>query len=186
VTTSMETRIDRRWRMELAELAELAGASGGRLSFDETADGLRLRLRCRSPIRRGEAEPVVEMVDHVLDVMRSPEWPAAPLLVLHRSPRGVVHPNLLEVTADTPDWLVRVGRGYVCYCQRPSPTLRLVDIVRQLYDMLGFRYARYTLSDPLSPYAVRWTRRVLETRPGLLPTETEPLTPSPDGDRSCG
>ncbi len=171
-----------RWEKELGELEELARRANGKLSFETKPDGLRLQLSCRSPVARAGREPLIGVCEHVIDILRPDAWPVERLLVFHRRPVDILHPNVFYPTEDdtpdsVPEWWQRLGRGVVCYTDRPAPQLRLADIVEQLYDMLGYRFGRYSreLRDCLSPPAVRWVNRVLAETPELIPTEQRAL-----------
>lgn len=183
----MQDYIEARWRSEVEELEELAAKTGGKLVVNEIPDGLRLRLRCKSPVRprgaAGSGEPEVRDVVHDLAILRTPDWPAVPVVVLHLEPATLVHPNVLHPGPDDPT-LPGAPFGLVCYQSRGSCGRRLTDVVSTLHALLGFRYGKWSrdASDCLSPSAVRWANRLVERDPGAFPTERSPLVECLSGD----
>ncbi len=181
--------MDRRWARELAELDDVAARSGGRFRYVATPHGLRLFLTCRSPIADDAGAPVVEEVEHEVELLRPERWPAVPLTLFHRRPAGLVHPNVFRPGPDLPALLRGLPSGLVCYAQRHMSALRLATLVEHLYDMLGYRHGRYTrdLADCLAPEAVRWVNRVVADDPSTLPTERRPLVAArrPAGTRGA-
>lgn len=142
--------------------------------------GLRWRYSCCSPILRSGTEPVIETLDHVVDLVRPPAWPSEPVLLIHRQPVGVLHPNIRYPTPTDPTPLRHFARGAICYASRVSPRFRIAALAEHVYDMLGYRFGKYSrsLADCLSPAAVRWVNEVLATNPELLPTERRPFIES--------
>lgn len=170
-----------RWYHDLDDLQALQ--TGGKFSFEVTLGGVRLFYNCRSPVLRSDAlQPVIEQLDHLIDVLRTEGWPAEPLTLMHRQPVGVLHPNIYFPRPDDTNPIRHFGRGLICYSAHASAGLRLATLAEHVYDMLGYRFGRYSrsLSDCLSPTAVRWVNQVLATTPELLPTERRPFIERPN------
>lgn len=171
--------IRKRWQMEVGELEELETRTGGKFRFRQTPIGLQIVLTCRSPVARGSdvGDPAFEDCQHVVDLLRPPHWPAQSPILIHRLPKGVLHPNIYYPAGSEPGLQPGLPRGWTCYTDRPSPQQRLAIIVEQVYDMLGYRFGKYSrsLADCLNPNAVRWVNRVLAENPEWLPTERRPF-----------
>lgn len=169
--------MDVRWSRELAELDDVAARSGGRFRYTETPGGLRFFITCRSPIADGDGRPAIEEVEHEIDLLRPDGWPAAPTVLMHRRPAGLVHPNVFYPGPAAPALVRQLPPGLVCYARHHRAALRLATLVEHVYDMLGYRNGRYTvdLTDCLAPDAVRWVNGVLADNPSALPTERRPL-----------
>lgn len=176
-----------RWQQELHDLAALVPRTDGKFEFETILGGVRLYLHCRSPVRQEDGEVVIAEWRHVIDLLRPPQWPARRPLLRHREPVGVLHPNIFyptseETVGQVPDWW-QLGRGIICYSQSqiPAVQLRLVHIVETVWDMLGYRWGKYSRSRNhcLAPTAVRWLNNTLASSPELIPTERRPLVGRP-------
>ncbi len=176
--------LEQRWQTEIEELQALADRTEGKLTVAQIPDGVRLKLRCRSPVRiegRGNGEPEVRDVVHDMVVLRGQDWPAVPVLVIHLEPATLVHPNVLHPGPGDPI-VPGAPLGVVCYQGKGSSRRRLTDVVSALHALLGYRYGRFSrnANDCLSPYGVRYANTVLERDPGEFPTERSPLVAQND------
>lgn len=174
--------IDERWAKEIDELADLVSRCGGRFQFGARPDGVLVRLICRSPLRVEGGEPEIREVEHELLIVRPSNWPASPPHVLHRSPRTLVHGNVLypEPGERTP---LFAPRGLVCWTHRWSPSIRLTNVVLAIYDILTYRMGRFATdaSDCLSRSSVVWANEALARDPDVFPTDERPLIVSGNG-----
>jgi len=169
--------LDARWLREIEELADLARRCDGRLDFATQPGSVAVRLRCRSPLRVEGGAPRVTEVDHRLQIVRPSNWPAGPLMVLHRWPRSLVHGNVSYPEPGARNRATLLPLGLVCYTHRWSPSIRLTAVVRSVYDLLAYRMGRFSTDthDCLSPGAVRWANATLERDPDAFPTDRRPL-----------
>jgi hypothetical protein len=179
--TALSRPLCTRWSTEVQDLRALKERAGGRFDFAETAAGVRCEMEVRAPLRAPDGEIEIAVNRHPIELRRTEHWPAEPPVAIHQRPDLIWHPNILSQARqegpltsprDVGLWLFR---GAICYRGRSSVQPRLVDIVTQIYEMLGFRWGRYSrlTTDVWNVEAVRWVTWA-DAR-GLLPTETRPL-----------
>ena len=177
-------RLERRWLSETAELRALAHRSCHRLVVEEaTATQVWLGLSCTSAFRVGPGDPTVAHAVHRLALFRPDTWPGTPVQAVHQHPIGIFHPNIAPAVVDAASPADRIVamqrlfglfcRGVICYGQA-SPTTRLVDVVVQIYNMLGFRFGTFAQSgEHLNLEAGRWAQEM--ARAHRFPLERRPL-----------
>lgn len=169
---------------DIADLRDFAYHTFGRLQLvycDHTH--VKLRLNCRSATKvRNAREPEISELEHRIDLFILSAYPAEPVVALHKHPEHVFHPNIASLNGLDPSPVQRVIRGFICFSSHHSPQRTLVDVVCQVYDVLGYRSGRLStdLSDCLNREAVVWANRMAET--GLFPLERRYLR-VPEGDK---
>lgn len=163
---------------DTAALRDLAAHTFGRLQLvycDPTY--IKLRMNCRSATMADNLkEPMLGDYEHRIDLFIPPVYPAEPVVALHKHPTHIFHPNIAAWSQGSDPLLVRrLMRGFICYSGHHSPGRTLVDVVRQLYDVIGYRAGRFStnLSDCLNKEAVVWANQMAETN--LFPLERRPL-----------
>lgn len=181
---TVQTRLDQRWWSEVAEVRSLAGRSDGRLRLlTATIARVQVEMSCISAFRQGAQEPTVAHAAHRIALLRLDTWPASPVQAVHEHPSGVFHPNIapeFDGGASPTDQIANVQRllglfcaGAICYGQA-SPSTRLVDVIGQIYNMIGFRFQAFARSgEHLNIEAGRWAQGMM--RDNRLPLEKRPL-----------
>jgi hypothetical protein len=177
----MNKRLRMRRERDKNELIEFADGTD-RLRIVHM-DNIRvtIEMTCRSVIKRPKEEPIIDDFTHTLTLLIPIAYPAEPLHVIHKEPKHLFHPNVLspyfgEGEIDISELLGRqLAAGMVCYSHQHSVQQTLLKTVTHLYDMLGFRFGRYstTQSDCLNPGSVKWVRD--NEAKGLFPLESKPL-----------
>ena len=162
---------------DLAALRDLAAHTSGRLYlayYDPTV--VKLRMNCRSVVKARDAkEPVVGDYEHRIDLFIPSTYPTEPIVALHKNPTHIFHPNIASWPRVPDPLLVHRLMKVICFSNHHSPQRTLVDVVRQLYDLIGYRAGRFStnLSDCLNSDAVIWANRMAGT--SLFPLERRPL-----------
>ncbi len=180
-------RLDQRWRAEIHELEDLAARSHGRLSIrSATGSSVRLELECIAAFHHGSLTdaPKIGVANHQIKLVRAENWPAEQVSALHEGPPGIWHPNILGgLNASLSEQPVvamqqiagALHPGLICYGSA-RPGLRLVDIVQQIYNILGYRYGAYARRhEHLNLPALQWVNQMLATDPAFFPLERRPL-----------
>lgn len=200
---TIDDRLDARWADEVNEVRERAARSSGKLEVPQhNLQRVELHLRIMSAVAGGGAGPTVQEATHIVHLMRPAAWPAQGVVAAHR---GVVgnpnlmawHPNILApATARAPGDQNPISAmqglvgllvpGAICYGQA-GPGTRLVHVVQQIWNMLGYRYSFSAFSRTgahLNIQATRWVQDML--RQDAFPLERRPLVKPDAGGNHVG
>jgi hypothetical protein len=187
---NVQERLDMRWQGEVQKLSELSKFSQHRLIISTaTITRVQMEIDCISAFHHGTLReaPEIRKARHRILLLRSEAWPAEPVIAIHQGPPGIWHPNILG-GLDAPLSENRIvamqqiagemSPGKICY-GGPSSGFRLVDIVHQIYNMIGYRFPNsYARRDEhFNLPALNWVNEMLRSDPAFFPLEKRPLVP---------